>query len=857
MTITRLRKNDGNQSDLPNGVIWRNWVHYLPNPPEGVQLALDRIETSSKTKRAKCRYVLTTDGTEIAARDLKSGETLFCDFAELGDKFGFFLPIAGFDRYTAADENPVDIKATGKLEKFYDAIKRENPDWATPARHHELNQFITRVIFCLFAEDTGIFPNNLFSETLTNYGGANGGSAQFVLQTAFETMNLDGDARAGKPDWAQAFPYVNGGLFAGARDAPKLSRQAFRYLVDAGHLDWKNINPDIFGSMIQSIVDDEMRADLGMHYTSVPNILKLLEPLFLDSLRADLQKAWKNPKRLQALLTRISRVRVFDPACGSGNFLVIAYRELRILEIAVLARLAELSGNASKAMFSVVDLSNFYGIEYADFAAETAKLSLWIAEYQMNRQFEAAFHQAPPALPLHDGGHITAGNALQVSWMQACPPIEGGETYLVGNPPYLGSTWQSAEQKADMKAVFGAHIKGWKSLDYVAAWFMKGAAYIQGSTAQAAFVTTNSVVQGQQVPLLWPLVFDMGVEIGFAYTSFKWANLASHKAGVTVAIISLRNTVEAPKYLFTAGFKTQVKQINAYLLDADQVIVRKSSTPLFGLPAMEYGNKPVDGGNLILSSSERAALLKSHPQAARFIRRFYGSQEFIKGLERYCLWIEDADLDAARAIPEITRRIEAVAEMRRGSTKAQTREMAAQAHRFGEVRAPDAKSAIIIPRVSSENRQYLPVGRMAENPIIQDRAFAIYDGPMWTVALIASKMHWVWIGTVCVRMRTDFSYSNTMGWNTFPVPELSEDDKAALTGSAKNILLTRDRHFPDTIAKLYDPKKMPDDLRAAHRENDAMLESLYRAKPFKTDAERLEHLFNRYTARISEGKNNG
>ncbi|MFK5979537.1 MAG: N-6 DNA methylase [Rhizobiaceae bacterium] len=852
-----MRKNDGNQSDLPNGVIWRNWVHFLPNPPEGVQLALDRIETSPKTKRAKCRYVLTTDGTEIAARDLKTGETLFCDFTELADKFGFFLPISGFDRYTAADENPVDIKATGKLEKFYDAIKRENPDWATQERHHELNQFITRVIFCLFAEDTGIFPDNLFSQTLTNYGGANGGSAQFVLQTTFETMNLNGKARAGKPDWARAFPYVNGGLFAGARDAPKLSRQAFRYLVDAGDLDWKDINPDIFGSMIQSIVDDEMRADLGMHYTSVPNILKLLEPLFLDSLKADLQKAWKHPKRLQALLDRISRIRVFDPACGSGNFLVIAYRELRTLEIAVLTRLGELSGNASKAMFSVVDLANFYGIEYADFAAETAKLSLWIAEYQMNRQFEDAFHQAPPALPLRDGGHITAGNALTVSWMEACPPIEAGETYLVGNPPYLGSTWQSAEQKADMKAVFGDYIKGWKSLDYVAAWFLKGAEYIQGRNAQAAFVTTNSVVQGQQVPLLWPLVFVMGVEIGFAYTSFKWANLASHKAGVTVAIIGLRNGMDAPKYLFAGGFKTEVKQINAYLLDADRVIIQSSYKPLFDMPQMEWGNKPTDGGNLILSPAEKTDLIEDFPLAARFVFRLYGSQEFIRGKERYCLWIEDNELLDAKKIPEIKKRINAVREMRLASKAAETRPAAEYPHRFRQIQNTAQETTIIVPAISSGAREYLPVGQVSDRSIIQNKAFAIYDGPMWTIALIASKMHWVWIGTVCVRMRTDFSYSNTMGWNTFPVPELSDDDKAALTRSAENILLTRDRHFPDTIAKLYDPKKMPDDLRAAHRENDAMLESLYRAKPFKTDAERLEHLFNRYTARISEDRNNG
>jgi len=718
MTITRLRRNDGNQSDLPNGVIWRNWVHYLPNPPEGVQLALDRVETSPKTKRAKCRYVLTTDGTEIAARDLKTGDTLFCDFAELGDRFGFFLPIAGFDRYTAADENPVDIKATGKLERFYDAIKRENPDWITPERHHELNQFITRVIFCLFAEDTGIFPDNLFSQTLTNYGGANGGSAQFVLQTAFETMNLDGPARENKPDWARAFPYVNGGLFAGARDAPRLSRQAFRYLMDAGDLDWKGINPDIFGSMIQSIVDDEMRADLGMHYTSVPNILKLLEPLFLDSLRADLQKAWKHPKRLQTLLDRISQIRVFDPACGSGNFLVIAYRELRTLEIAVLARLGELSGNVSKAMFSVVDLANFYGIEYADFAAETAKLSLWIAEYQMNRQFENAFHQAPPALPLRDGGHITAGNALRVDWQQACPPMEGGETYLVGNPPYYGRGKQNAEQKADMAYVFEGKIRNYKSLDYVLGWFWKAADYIEASMqSEAAFVTTNSIVQGQMVSIFWASMLKRNTEISFAHSSFKWENNASKNAGVTVVVVGLRQCCSEQKIIFSSGYSSVVENINPYLMNGPNIVVeQENEKSLFGLPRMAFGNMPMGVKYLCLSPAEKKNLVQDNPSAEQFIRPILGTDEFVKGKSRFCLWIEDTKLVEARKLQGIKSRIDATRKQREESTDLGTRRNARTPHKFRETHT--AKNhTIIVGGVSSEVREYLPVGRIEADTI--------------------------------------------------------------------------------------------------------------------------------------------
>lgn len=871
-TITRLKDGSTNKTDIPNGILWRNWVHYIPNPAEGLSMALERLETSAATKRGKCRYILTTDGNQVAARDLKSDDHLICDFSELDDKFGFFLPIAGYDRYRAADENVVDIKATGKLSKLYDALVRDNPDWGTSEKRHDMNQFMTRIIFCLFAEDTGIFEDNLFSETLVNYGGEKGGSAQQVLQTAFEIMNLDGEPRERKPEWAKQFPFVNGGLFAGSRDAPKFGPVAYLNLIEAGKLDWKEINPDIFGSMIQSIVDDEMRGDLGMHYTSVPNIMKLLEPLFLDGLQADLQKAWKSKDRLNVLLNRISKIRVFDPACGSGNFLVIAYRELRRLEIEILKRLGELSGGFTPSMWSHIDLKNFYGIEYADFAAETAKLSLWIAEYQMNRQYKDAFNQAPPALPLRDGGNIKTGNALRIDWMEVCPlPTitvnkkkvldlatvsevmdtekvidEEVETYLVGNPPYLGSTWQSPEQKEDMRLVFDHHINGWKSLDYVAAWFLKGAEYCQDQKASYAFVATNSIVQGQQVPLLWPLIFEHGLEIGFAHTSFKWANNALNKAGVTVVIVGVRSNSHEPKYIISDGFKKTANNLNAYLVDGANVIVNSIYKPLSDLPSMLWGNKPTDGGNLILSADEASELIDNNPKAKKFVRPYFGSQEFIRGISRFCLWIDDAEVEEALAIPEILVRVEAVKEMRSASKAAETRPAASYPHRFRQIQATAKKTSIVIPSVSSESRPYLPVGYLKDRAIVSNLAFAIYDAPIWTISLIASRLHLLWVATVCGKLETRYRYSNTMGWNTFPAPSLSDEGKTALEKTAQGILLAREAHFPDTIATLYDPKKMPDDLLAAHRKNDEVLEAMYSDKPFKSDAERLEHLFKRY-----------
>nr|WP_206599945.1 MULTISPECIES: DNA methyltransferase [unclassified Pseudovibrio] len=786
---------------------------------------------------------------------MKSGEPLFCEFNELKDKFGFFLPLSGYERFQAAQENPVDIRATSRLAKLYDALTKKNPEWASDERRHDMNQFMTRIIFCLFAEDTGIFPDNLFSKAITEYGGKRGETAHDTILSAFKAMTLPEGRRGDLPKWADEFPYVNGGLFAGVSDVPEFSASAFQYLKDAAGLDWKEINPDIFGSMIQSIADPKARAELGMHYTSVPNIMKVIGPLFLDGLDEQIEKAWNKASDLDKVRTRLEGIKVFDPACGSGNFLVVAYRELREREVRIWQRLRELDRSVQIPFWSAISLSNFYGIEITDFAAETAKLALFIAEYQANKRFEEAFGRKQASLPLKHGGNIVNANSLRVNWEDVCPsPKDSEEVFICGNPPFLGTTYQSKIQKEDMRIVFEGYLKSYLALDYVTCWHFKLAHYIRDKKAEGALVSTNSICQGTSVATLWPEILKGKVEISFAYQSFKWRNNASANAAVVCVIIGLGNKKNSPKKLLSGEVASQVNNINPYLLNAPNIVVSKFMKPGFGLPPMDYGNKPTDGGNLILSPSEKDGLVEAYPNASRFIKRFVGSQELIKGTDRYCLWISNDDLDEARTYPPINERIEAVRSTRLASTDKYAREtLALRPHQFKTFHATNAGD-FLIPRVSSENRPYLPVERVGNDVISSDLNQVIYDGPEWVLSLIASRLHLVWIGTVCGKLESRFRYSNTLGWNTFPVPDFSEADKAALEASAREILLTRAEHHPKTIAQLYDPNKMPDDLREAHRKNDELLEKMYIGRPFKNDSERLEHLFKRYAKRIEELK---
>ena len=874
-TIKRLRSGTSNHSDL-GGILQRNHIHIKVCPEGEPQVTLTELRDSPATTRAKANFVLATDGREFHAEDLNSGEVVVCDYPDFPDHFGFFLSLAGITTVKQIRESALDIKATGRLNRLYTQLLQDNPDWGVAERQHDMNHFMARLIFCFFAEDTDIFNDaNLFTDTIKQMSAHDSKNTHAVIQEIFRAMSADQEARKvlNIPRWADVFPYVNGELFSEVVDVPQFTRIARSYLLHLGNLDWQRINPDIFGSMIQAIADDEERGTLGMHYTSVPNILKVLNPLFLDDLREKLEEARGNSRKLLNLRNRIKRIRVFDPACGSGNFLVIAYKEMRAIEALINERRGE------KGRKSDIPLTNFRGIEMRHFSAEIARLALIIAEYQCNVFYRGHKDALKDFLPLDEANWITCGNALRLDWLDIFPPTgsevsdfggdlissstvgidfknEGGETYLCGNPPYRGSALQSAEQKEDLKQIFASRVGNWKSLDYVAGWFMKAADYGTKTRSVAAFVSTNSICQGQQVPILWPVIQATGHEIAFAFTSFKWANLASHNAGVAVVIVGISNQAGSARKLFSLGEDGETTQkvtenINPYLISGPNVMVAQNSSAKTDLVEMSLGNMPVDGGNLLLTRDEVAELGLTSKQASRFIRQFYGSKEFIHGKSRYCLWIENQYLAEALAIPVLRKRIEAVRVMRLASLKRATRNIAQISHRFGEVRQSGKDTLIIIPSVSSESRDYLLVGYLPPGNIVSNAAFAMFDASLWSFALIASRLHWVWIGTVCGRLETRMRYSNTLGWNTFPVPTLTEKNKADLIQAAENILLAREAHFPATLADLYAPGEMPENLRAAHDHNDEVLERIYIGRRFKNDTERLEKLFEMYAKMVT------
>jgi hypothetical protein len=882
VALKRLRTGNNNASDLPNGVLLRNNIHLATCEVGKVAETLQSLRLSPTTAKAKAKFILATDGETLDAEELITGETVTSAYTDFPNHFGMFLPLAGISTIKEIKDNPIDVRATGRLNKLYVELLRENPEWAKAERRGDMNHFMSRLIFCFFAEDTGIFNSTgLFSKTVEQMSERDGSNAHEVLEAVFRAMNIKTQDRPNAhpklPNWAGVFPYVNGGLFSGSTEVPHFSRIARTYLSHAANLNWKEINPDIFGSMIQAVADDEERGALGMHYTSVPNILKVLNPLFLDDLRTQLEMCADNKAKLLNLRKRMARIRVFDPACGSGNFLVIAYKQMREIEAEINRRRGE------EHLGSEIPLTNFRGIELRDFPAEIARLALIIAEFQCDVLYRGQQDALAEFLPLDAENWIVSGNALRLDWLSICPPTgtgvkvvsddlfntpldqkeidfenEGGETYICGNPPYLGSTWQSEEQKDDLRSIFDHRCKSWKSLDYVAGWFIKAADYCLKTPCVAAFVSTNSICQGQQVAILWPMIFKGGNQIVFAHTSFKWTNLASHNAGVTVAIVGISTNAPKARKIFsiTNGEDTVAKEvsyINAYLVSGPNVIVEKVSRPLCNQSEMSFGNKPVDGGNLLLTKDEVDSLNLTSVQKLKFIKKIYGSAEFIRGIERYCLWIEDEDLEESLNIDSIRNRIESVRVMRLASTKVATVETAINSHRFSEIRQSGCELVTIVPSVSSENREYLPVGFAQAGTLINNAAFGLFNAPLWNLSLIASRLHLIWIGTVCGKMKTDFRYSNTLGWNTFPLPTLTEQNKIDLVRCAEGLLLARESHFPATIADLYEPDKMPENLRLAHDRNDEVIERIYIGRRFKNDTERLEKLFELYTKMTANG----
>jgi hypothetical protein len=873
-TLKKLRSGNSNASDVAGGVLQRNNIHIAIAKSGEVSAKLAELKASAKTAAQKAKFILTTDGDMLEAEDLANNETVACTYPDFANHFGFFLPLAGITTVKQIRDNPVDIQATSRLNRLYVELLKENEDWATQARRPDMNHFMARLIFCFFAEDTDIFNgDNLFTATITQMSERDASNTHEVISELFRAMNTKITERrtANIKLWADVFPYVNGGLFSGSTDVPRFSKMARAYLLHAGSLNWKQINPDIFGSMIQAVADDDERGELGMHYTSVPNILKVLNPLFLDDLRSQLEAAGDNARMLLNLRKRMAKIRVFDPACGSGNFLVIAYKEMREIEAKINTRRGE-EGQASE-----IPLTNFRGIELRDFPAEIARLALIIAEYQCDVLYRGQKLALNEFLPLDAMNWITCGNALRLDWLSICPPTgtsvkllgddlfstpldqaqidfenEGGETYICGNPPYLGSKWQSPEQKSELHAVFDRHSNGWKSLDYVAGWIMKAAEYGTQTKSISAFVTTNSVCQGLQVPILWPAIFKTRNEIVFAHTSFRWSNLASNNAGVTVCIIGISRSPMSARRILSVDesgktIEQTVDRINAYLVPGADAIVEQTRSPISSASPMLFGNMPRDGGNLILSREERDSILVQYPELKKFIRPYFGSEEMINGKLRWCIWIVDGDVDFSRAHPFLSSVLARVRDVRLASDATSTQEFADKPHRFVQIAGTSRNHSLVVAKVSSERRPYIPIDLLNGDAIASDLLFAMYDAPVWNAALVASRLHLVWASTVCGKLETRLRYSNTLGWNTFPVPPLTEKNKVDLTRCAEDILLGREAHWPKTIADLYDPEAMPEDLRAAHARNDEVLERIYIGRRFKNDTERLEKLFDMYT----------
>jgi type I restriction-modification system DNA methylase subunit len=885
-SITKLRNGIINLADNKETTILQRGVVYLKHVSavDSLPAEVEKIEQDPLTARYNPRFLIATDFKMFAAKDTKKGTTLEISWEDIDRNVDFFYGWTGDEVTDEKTEAVADRRAADKMKELYYEIEKINRDKLAEKGstfRHDLNVFFTRLLFSFFAEDTQVFSKenqSIFTSAIKDYTQTDGSDLDQFLSTMFNA--LDSEDKSGFTSPFSNFPYVNGTLFDTTRNIaiPKFNAQARKYILDCGSLNWSEINPDIFGSMFQSIVDEDQRATHGQHYTSVPNIMKTIEPLFLDELREEFDKYYDNLSKLSKLHNRIAKIKVFDPACGSGNFLIIAYKELRKLEHAIIDRLYE--DNFKKAalagrLSTRIDLDNFYGIEIDDFACEVAVLSLYLAKHQMNIEFEKQFGKEIKLIPLKDKANIVRGNAAQLDWQQVCPNVQHtteihraneqsalikfkddqpelklgekywNEIYLISNPPYLGQRNQRDSHKNDLAHVFDDTGK-YKKLDYVSCWIIKASEYIGDSHARSAFITTDSICQGVQVGQLWPRVIAKDVEIIFAYSSFKWKNSAKDNAGVSCVVIglsSISNSVKE-KYLYSAGTKRAVRQINPYLTEGDTIILQKHNEPISTLPKMVSGNQPREGGYLMLDGRQKDELLSLDHRVEKFIKPMLGADELIKGKKRWCIWIDDEELETARSIPVLRERIESVRKHRVSGNSVE-KSFANVPHKFVTSKRP-RQSQIVLPSVSSEGREYIPIAIYSRNEVITSSCFCIFDSGLEIFSILNSLMHVTWVKAVTGRLETRINYASNTCYNAFPIRKIKEDELKAIQDSARAIIFARENHSEKTLADMYDPGKMPEDLREAHRQNDILVDRLYRQKPYENDGERLADLFALY-----------
>jgi len=809
------------------------------------------------------RWLIVSDFARIALHDLEPEQdpdapllqrlppTIEFPLTDLHKHVRHFAFIAGYTQHKLNPEDPANLEATQLMCNLHDALE------AGGYTGHELKRFLVRILFCLFAEDNGIFPQKAFELFIRDRTAADGSDLGVRLEQLFRVLNTDtGKRQKNLDEELNQFPYVNGDLFAERLDFAEFNADMRNGLLACTGFRWDTISPAVFGSLFQAVMDSKERRQIGAHYTAEKNILKLIRSLFLDDLRAEFEtikadKSTRRQARLQEFQDKLSKLRFFDPACGCGNFLVIAYRELRKLELEVLLELHgaqhEMSLDAVNQL-SKLNVHQFYGIEIEEFPARIAEVALWLTDHQANVALSQAFGQMYQRLPLRASPHIHVGNALRLDWRTVLPPDQC--SFILGNPPFIGGKFQNDDQRADMDLVAG-DVENSGVLDYVTGWYFKAADYMRGKPITAAFVSTNSITQGEQVGVLWNTLFQRyGVKIHFGHRTFAWESEARGKAHVHVVIIGFGAFDTANKRIYEVEGETvtatPAKNISPYLVEGpDRAIVNRSK-PLCDVPEIGIGNKPIDDGNYLFTPAEKDAFLKIEPAAAKYFRRWLGSDEFINGIERWCLWLGDCPPDELRKMPEAMKRVEAVRAFRLASKSTPTRKLAETPTRFHVENMPE-RNFLLIPKVSSERRRYIPIGFISPDILVSDLVFIFPDATLYHFGVLTSQMHMAWVRQVCGRLKSDYRYSAKLVYNNFPWPaSVTDKQRAAVEGAAQAVLDARAQYPLATLADLYDPLTMPAPLLKAHQALDRAVDRCYRPEPFASDRHRVEFLFALY-----------
>ncbi len=805
------------------------------------------------------KYILVSDFERFKLYDLDDKtehEFSISEFHENVKLFGF---IAGYQKRSFKDQDPVNIKAAELMGKLHDELEESGYEG------HPLEVFLVRLLFCLFADDTGIFEKDTFKEAIEVKTSEDGSDLGAWLAQFFQVLNTERTKRLKNLDeHLSLFPYVNGKLFEEPLPISAFNSRMREILLECSALDWGKISPAIFGSMFQSVMNPEERRNLGAHYTSEKNILKLIKPLFLDELQEEFTKIKQNKKKLVEFHQKLGTLKFLDPACGCGNFLIITYRELRLLELEVLKILYGKQQVTSIEQIMHVEVDQFYGIEYDEFPARIAEVAMWLMDHQMNLLVSEAFGLYYARLPLRKSATIVHGNALRTDWEQVVPKSE--LSYILGNPPFYGKQMQTKEQKEDMQNIFSG-VKGAGVLDYVTAWYIKAAKYIQNTEISVAFVSTNSISQGEQTGILWNELFNKyGIKIHFAHRTFSWKNEAKGNAAVHVVIIGFSSYDIKDKWLWYyeningESHQIKVKNINPYLVEGNDIVVLKRRIPICNVSEISFGNMPNDGGNFLLSKEEKDDLIRLEPNAAQVIKPLLSAHEFLNGKERYCIWLKDVSPSLIKSLKEITKRIENVRELRSNSTREATRKLASFPTLFGEIRQPDS-DFILVPRVSSERRKYIPFGFFSKDNIVSDTCMSVPNGTLYHFGHLTSEMHMAWVKYTCGRLESRFRYSNEIVYNNYPWPkEPSEKNKQNVESKAQKVLDVRAEFPTSSLADLYDPLTMPPKLVKAHQELDKAVDLCYRPQPFTSETARIEFLFDlysEYTSGMFGGKKKG